>query len=85
MTLDQAITRAETKATRMEILARVERGDGNQHLADHLARDAEAIRFLVAHARETNPLRDGLASPIERAGGDPTPTSAGAREFGASA
>jgi hypothetical protein len=51
MTLDQAIGRAESKASRMEIMSRVERGDNNAHLADQLARDAEALRFLVAHIR----------------------------------
>jgi len=53
ITLDQAIARAECKADRMEIMSRVERGDNNAHLADQLARDAAALRFLVAHIRSS--------------------------------
>lgn len=51
ITLDQAIQRAETKAGRMEIMSRVERGDKNTVLADQLARDAEALRCLISHIR----------------------------------
>ncbi len=55
MTLDQAIARVTTKATRMEILARVERGGP---VADGLARDAEAMRVLVACVRGVTPVKE---------------------------
>ena len=51
MTLAQAIQRVENKATRMEILARVERGDRNPHVADQLDRDAAALRCVLAAVR----------------------------------
>ena len=51
MTLAQAIQRVESKATRMEILARVERGDRNPHVADQLDRDAAALRCVLAAVR----------------------------------
>ena len=52
ITLDQAIARVRTKADRAESLSRAERGTSSSHFGQQLARDAEAMRALIAWIEE---------------------------------